>query len=190
MGIINRILLFVYTIGIALLSLGAVVVCLQIVPLSYVWNEFLYLSGLWETIAGAVLVFIISIQLSGLSFAGNSRKIHAVKEALVIHGELGEVHVTVEAVRNLLERTARSVPGVRDVKVKVQAMAAKNSPDTQLQIQIQLVIAQDFQVSGLSDEVQKRVQQHLQEFVGIKEYRLDVVIGDISNVSTTKQRVV
>lgn len=190
MGIINRILLFVYTIGIALLSLGMVVLCLQIVPPSYVWNEFLYVCGRWETIAGAVLVFIISIQLAGLCFAGNSKKAHAVKEALVIHGDLGAVHVTVEAVRNLLERTARSVPGVRDAKVRVQAMAAKSSPDTQLQIQIQLVIAQDHQVSGLSDDIQRRVQQHLQDFVGIKEYQLDVVIGDISNVSTAKQRVV
>jgi len=98
MGIINRVLLFFYTIGIALLSLGAALFCLQVVPAAYVWNEFLYLSGRWETGAVALVMFLVSIQLFGLTFS-SGKKTRYDKEAVVIHDGAGPVLYLIEKVR-------------------------------------------------------------------------------------------
>lgn len=191
MGIINRVLLFFYTIGIALLSLGVVVLCLQIVPANYVWNEFLYLCGRWETAAVAFLIFVISIQLFGLSFAGTAKKVRHDKEALIIHGEMGDVRVAVEAVKNLVDKTARCVHGVRDVKARVTAEVPKSSPTATatVQIELRLVIGQENNVAKISDEIQKQVTRHLQDFIGLQDFGLKIVVDDISKAAPTKQRV-
>jgi uncharacterized alkaline shock family protein YloU len=191
MGIINRILLFFYTIGIALLSLGIIVLCLQVVPANYAWNEFLYLCGRWETGVAAFVVFLISIELFGLTFAGKAKKTRSDKDALIVHGELGEVKVAVDAIRNLVDRTTRCVHGVRDVKAKVEAQVPKDSPEAAavVNIELKLVIGQESNVAEVSDEIQKQVKRHLQDFIGIHDFNLNIVIGDISNAAITKQRV-
>lgn len=77
--------------------------CLQVVPAAYVWNEFLYLSGRWETGAVALVMFLVSIQLFGLTFS-SGKKTRYDKEAVVIHGAMGDVRIAIEAIKNLLIR--------------------------------------------------------------------------------------
>lgn len=191
MGIINRVLLFFYTIGIALLSLVVIALCLQLVPASYAWNEFLYVCGQWETVAIALVVFLISIQLFGLSVS-TAKKVRYDKEAVIIHGEMGDVRVAVEAIRNLVEKTARAVQGVRDVKERVTAQVPKGSPttDAAVHIELRIVIGKENNVTEISDEIQKRIGDNLQNIIGLKDYKVEIVVADISNAALAKQRVV
>lgn len=80
------------------------------------------------------------------------------KEALIVHGELGEVKVAVDAIRNLVDRTTRCVHGVRDVKAKVEAQVSKDSPEAAavVNIELKLVIGQESNVAEVSDEIKNR----------------------------------
>ena len=60
MGYINRFLLFLYALAVALAALGVIVLCLPVFPVPAILNETAFLLSRWETIAGAVLVFLIS----------------------------------------------------------------------------------------------------------------------------------
>ena len=53
MGIINRFILFLYTLFFAVLSLGAGALVLHVVPEHAVWNEFQYAAAQWQTGAAA-----------------------------------------------------------------------------------------------------------------------------------------
>ena len=67
MGYINRFLLFLYTLAIALAALGVIVLCLPVFPVPAILNETAFLLSRWETIAGAALVFLISVHLVACS---------------------------------------------------------------------------------------------------------------------------
>jgi len=193
MGIINRFLLFLYTISFALLSLGLIVVCLQIVPTQYIWNEFFYLSGRWETGAVAFVVFLWSIHLLSLSFV-STKKSSYDKEAIIVHGSMGDVRVSVAAIRNMVDKVTRMVSGVRDVKVQVTAERSKTKerlPEgTSVQIKLRIIIGQESNVAKISDAIQDTVQSHLQEFIGLKNFSVNISVADISNAAIEKQRVV
>ncbi len=193
MGIINRLLLFLYTISFALLSLGLIVVCLQIVPAQYIWNDFLYLSGRWETGAVAFVVFLWSIHLLSMSFV-SVKKVSYDKEAILVHGSMGDVRVSIAAIRNMVDKVTRRVSGVRDVKVQVTAERSKTKEDlpeeASVRIKIRIVIGQESNVSKISDAIQDTVQSHLQEFIGLKNFSVNISVADISNAAIEKQRVV
>ncbi len=191
MGIINRVLLFFYTIGIALLSLGAALFCLQVVPAAYVWNEFLYLSGRWETGAVALVMFLVSIQLFGLTFS-SGKKTRYDKEAVVIHGAMGDVRIAIEAIKNLVDKTARSVHGVRDVKERVTAEVSKSSPaaDPVVHIKLRVILGQENNAAAVSDEIQKKIREQLTNFVGLRDVDIEITVENIANTATAKQRVV
>lgn len=193
MGIMNRLLLFLYTISFALLSLGFIGVCLQIVPVQYIWNDFLYLSGRWETGAVAFVVFLWSIHLLSMSFV-SVKKVSYDKEAILVHGSMGDVRVSVAAIRNMVDKVTRRVSGVRDVKVQVTAERSKTKEDlpeeAAVRIKIRIVIGQESNVSKISDAIQDTVQSHLQEFIGLKNFSVNISVADISNAAIEKQRVV
>ena len=101
MGYINRFLLFLYTLAIALAALGVIVLCLPVFPIPVILNETAFVLSRWETMAGAALVFILSVHLLACSFSGGSKheeKKEQEPEAVVVHGAGGEVRVAVSAV--------------------------------------------------------------------------------------------
>ena len=74
MGIINRFLLFLYTLFIAVLSIGVILLVVKLVPEQYVINEYQYLTAQWQTAAGALLFFLLSIHLLCCSLFNGSKE--------------------------------------------------------------------------------------------------------------------
>ena len=54
-------------------ALGVIVLCLPVFPVPAILNETAFLLSRWETIAGAVLVFLISVHLVACSLTCSSR---------------------------------------------------------------------------------------------------------------------
>jgi len=188
MGVINRILLFIYTIAFAVLSLAIVVLCTGIIPIDLVWNNFLYLCGRYETGVVAFVVFLVSIQLMGVSFSSN-KKTKSAHEAILIHGDLGDVSVAVDAVKNLVDKTARSVRGIRDVKVHVLAEAVKGAVDTNVSTHLVIVIGQETNVTEISDQLQTAIKENVKNILGLETLTVTIAVENITNVALQKQRV-
>lgn len=191
MGIIDRILLALYTFVLSILSIGVMVLCSQFVPFDFVWTNLTYLSNQWETVIGGAVFLIISLRLLKVSLSSRPRP-HQDKEAVVVHGKAGDVHVAVSAIKNLTDKTTRLIKGVRDVKIEVFAERPKKSSveDAVVKVKIKLVIGQEDNVIMVSDQVQDAVKDQLTTIVGLSTAEIDVLIEDISNASVQKQRVV
>jgi uncharacterized alkaline shock family protein YloU len=178
MGIFDRIILSIYTFLLAFLSLGVVLISLRLIPLDLVWTSISIIYGQWEaSLVGAVFLLVsIRLLLAGL----RSRR---GKDTIVHHNEMGDVHISLDAVENLVEKTARHVRGVRGVKVSA------NHSKQGLKLSLKAVISPECHVPTVTAEIQQQVQDYIRSSVGVELVEMRIFVENISNEFRTKQRV-
>lgn len=189
MGIINRFLLLLYALFVACLSLGIAALALQIIPEPLLLNEYRYLMGAqqWPMVAGGSAMFLLSIHLIGCSFSSGQSE-HEGGELLVLHGKVGEVGVSLNAVHNLVEQTASVISGVRSLKTRVSAIKKPAKGKPQLKIRLAIVIGREANAAVVSDDIRAQVRRYMQDTVGIEDFSLDIAVEDISNAPLTKKK--
>ena len=178
MGILDRIILSIYTFLLAFLSLGVVLLALNLISLGLVWTSISIIKGQWEAAVIGLLFFFVSIRLllAGLRSRRNNGTI-------AHHTSIGDVHITLDAVKNLVEKTARHTRGVRGVKVSVY-----QEPQG-LKVMIRAVVSPESNVPTVGGEIQQRVQDYIKNTVGVELVDIQVLVENISNEFKTKHRV-
>ena len=191
MGVINRFFLFLYALAGILLAIGISAAAFQVLPEHYVQDVYTLFMEQWEAMAAALaILFLLGIHFLVYSLMGSSQHVREEKEVILVHGESGDVKVAVEAVRSMIEKVTRMISGVRDAKIRVQAVQDAGA-DTAVKIGIRIVIGQEQNVAAVSDDIRKVVGQHLEQTVGVRNFTLDIAVDGISNAAVTKkQRVV
>ena len=193
MGYINRFLLFLYTLAIALAALGVIVLCLPVFPIPVILNETAFVLSRWETLAVAALVFILSVHLLACSFSGGSKreeKKEKEPEAVVVHGEGGEVRVAVPAVSNLAEKCAMKVQGVESANAKVESRrvaGGEGKVSSSVTIRLDLELGARKNVAQVSDAVRAAVSEQVNEVLGLKDYSIDISVAEIAGKDAAKQ---
>lgn len=178
MGIIDRIILSIYTLLLAFLSLGVILLSLRLISLDLVWTGISHISGQWEAgLVGAVFLLVsIRLLLAGM----RSRR---VKDTIVHHNDMGDVHISLDAIKNLVEKTARYTRGVRGVKVRV------NLAGQGLKVSLKAVVSPEVHVPSVSAELQTRIHEYIKNTVGVELADVEILVENISNDFKTKQRV-
>ncbi|SDD36372.1 alkaline shock response membrane anchor protein AmaP [Sporomusa acidovorans] len=178
MGIIDRIILSIYTFLLAFLSVAAILLSLRLIPLELAWTSLAYMYGQWEASLVGAVFFLLSIRLllAGL-------RSHKAKDTIVHHNDLGDVHISLDAVENLIEKVARHIRGVRGIKVKV-ALAGQG-----ISVKLKAVVSPESHVPTVAGEIQNRVHEYVKNTVGIELADVRVMVENISNDFKTKQRV-
>ena len=193
MGYINRFLLFLYTLAIALAALGVIVLCLPVFPIPVILNETAFVLSRWETLAVAALVFILSVHLLACSFSGGSKreeKKEKEPEAVVVHGEGGEVRVAVPAVSNLAEKCALKVQGVESANAKVESRrvaGGEGKVSSSVAIRLDLELGARKNVAQVSDAVRAAVSEQMNEVLGLADYSIDISVAEIAGKDAAKQ---
>lgn len=193
MGIINRILLFFFSLSVAALSLVVLAACLGVLPESVWLNELQYALTRPETIAGAVVVFLIAFQLFCCSFRRTRPAEHAKGEYLVLQNEAGAVRVALDAVRRLVEQTATGLPGIRLARAKVYRVHSGRGAEAadQLKLVLDLSIGRGLNVNEVSASAAKEIREELQEVMGLSDVALDLRVTSLSDAALpSKRRVV
>lgn len=186
MGYFNRFLLLLYALAIALASLGVAALCLRIVPASVVLNEAAFLLSRWETIVGALVVFLWSVHLMGCSLSG-SAKGAGDKEVLVVHGSAGEVRVAVPAVRDMVEKSALRVSGVSEAKAKIHI--SHQGEKRVVEVALQVAIEGTQSIAVVSDNIRGALGQQMSGVLGIKDFKLEIAVSDFGQLGEDKKRV-
>lgn len=191
MGVINRFFLFLYALAGILLAVAIAAAAFQVLPEHYLQDVYTICMEQWEASAAAlVILFLMGIHFLVYSLMGSSQHVHEEKEVILVHGSSGDVKVAVEAVRSMLEKVTRMVSGVRDAKIRVQAVRSAGA-DTAVKIGVRIVIGQEQNAAAVSDDIRRVAGQHLEQTVGVKDFTLDIAVDGISNAAVTKkQRVV
>ncbi|MBP2662187.1 MAG: hypothetical protein H6Q71_135 [Firmicutes bacterium] len=178
MRIIDRIILSIYTFLLAFLSIAVILLSLRLIPLELAGTSLAYVYGQWEASLVGAVFFLVSIRLllAGL----RSRK---VKDTIVHHNDMGDVHISLTAVENLVEKVARHIRGVRGIKVKVSLVEAG------ITVRLTAVVSPESHVPTVAGDIQSRVHEYIKNTVGIELADVQVTVENISNDFKTKQRV-
>ncbi len=194
MGYINRFLLFLYALAVALAALGVIVLCLPVFPVPAILNETAFLLSRWETIAGAALVFLISVHLVACSLTCGSRsgeqKEKKEPEAVVVRGASGEVRVAIPAVSNMAEKSASKVYGVENVDAKVEARRVTGEdgvPSSKVAIGLEVALAAGQNVAQASDAIRAAVSEQMDNVLGLADYSIDISIAEFAGMDAAKK---
>ena len=194
MGYINRFLLFLYALAVALAALGVIVLCLPVFPVPAILNETAFLLSRWETIAGAALVFLISVHLVACSLTCGSRsgeqKEKKEPEAVVVRGASGEVRVAIPAVSSMAEKSASKVYGVENVDAKVEARRVTGEdgvPSSKVAIGLEVALAAGQNVAQASDAIRAAVSEQMDNVLGLADYSIDISIAEFAGMGAAKK---
>lgn len=191
MSVINRIILFFYALAFGAVSLLAIVLYARFIPDAQIWNEFLYLCSRIETVLVAVVIFICSLYLLIQSLSTHSNNV-STNEAVIVEGKMGEVHVSLAALKNMADKIAHSITGVRDVKVRLRMTKAPTKDKTLIpNFKIKLIVGEEVNVINIGDNLKQQLVTYLNQFVGVEQAKIDIDIESISNnITNNKKRVV
>ena len=194
MGYINRFLLFLYALAVALAALGVIVLCLPVFPVPAILNETAFLLSRWETIAGAALVFLISVHLVACSLTCDSRsgeqKEKKEPEAVVVRGASGEVRVAIPAVSSMAEKSASKVYGVENVDAKVEARRVTGEDgvsSAKVAIGLEVALAAGQNVAQASDAIRAAVSEQMDNVLGLADYSIDISIAEFAGMDAAKK---
>jgi uncharacterized alkaline shock family protein YloU len=176
MGILDRIILTIYTFLLTFLSLGVIMLSLRLISAEWVRTSIESISGRWEAgLVGAVFLLVsLRLLLAGLrSRRGNNLITH--------HTNLGDIHVSLDAVENLAEKTTRHIRGIRGVKVAVDHSQAG------LSIMLKIVVSPDSNIPAVTEEVQQKVSESIKNTVGVEPAGIRIKVENIANDFKSKR---
>jgi uncharacterized alkaline shock family protein YloU len=177
MTLVDRVLLTVYALAVALISIFVISAFLGLPP---AWNAMAILNALsaWQAVPIAALFFLFSIRvlLSGL------RKERSSKTAITQKTELGEVRISLDALQNVAQRAALSVRGIREARTGV------HSAEDGLVINTRVATSIQDNVPTLSATLQGIVKQSVEESTGMSVKEVRVLIDDIAPANKVRVR--
>lgn len=151
MGIINRFLLFVLMIGLALLAVLMLLLCMGAVPEPVWLNELHYILSRRETVAASVVVLVLALHLLGVSLRGRAERTRETGDFILLQNEQGGVRVALPAIRAMAEQTLIGMRGVRMAKVRVQRVRATSKAPETLRLVLDLTVGSHTPVGPLTE---------------------------------------
>lgn len=170
MGILDRVVLTVYTVALLPISLFAVLIALGWGrPFDVVRASLLTVNGRAAVGLIGALLFVSSVRLLYLAFRGRGAGGQVVHET-----DLGDVRISLDAVENLVQRVSRQVKGVRDVRPHVRLVADGVEAD------VRVWVAPDVCIPDLARQVQEEVRRSVQTVVGVALSALEIRVENIT----------
>lgn len=178
MGIIDRIILSIYTLLLTVLSMIVILLSLKILSLDYGLKGMSYIYGHWEAALVGGIFFLVSVRLllAGLRSRRGPHKI-------VHQTEMGTVEISIAAVEDLIAKTARHTRGVRNAKVHVSQLGEE------VKVDMKIVVGPEYNIPTVAGEIQKRTQEYLKNTIGVSLNEVRILVNDISNEFKSKTRV-
>ena len=181
MGIISRLLLFLYVLAVIVaLAIGAGI-CLHVIP-TKLWQDMLEkIIVLPETLAVLGAMLAASLCLLCVVFSGKKN----VAERETDDVELaGGVLVAVEAVTSVVERAALTVGGVREVHAEVNRV----SGEVPVKIRLAIVLGQNYSAPQVSSEVNSAVNEALKIAFEISGVPVEIKVTEITHAIAERER--
>jgi uncharacterized alkaline shock family protein YloU len=166
-GNIDRIVLTVYTLTLAIVS--GLMVIVSLFPNWAILREWANwsLQGNGRLVLGLVGATFLAVSVRLITFAFSRRR---GGQPVIHETSLGDVRISLDAVENLVRKVARSIKGVRDIKAVIT-----NSKEG-LSASLRATISPEVSIPDVSEEIQTTVRQYVKRVVGVEmtEVRLEV----------------
>ncbi|MGE5580389.1 MAG: alkaline shock response membrane anchor protein AmaP [Bacillota bacterium] len=171
MGIIDRVVLSLYALALTVVSFMVLLTSLGWdAPVNLIIDTLRMPTGRTTTGIISGLIF-----LAGLRFIYYGFK-RPPAQAVVHDTGMGEVNISLVAVKSLVTRVASRTPGVREVRARVRLNPLGNG----IEVELDLKVASDANMPDLADKVQKATSSYVHDIVGVTVDSVKVSVSDIS----------
>lgn len=182
--IVDRLLLFIYSLIIGALSVVIVALGARWIPqaTTNLWVRELYSGKLWlmvTIIAVAVILLLISLRF----FYVSVKRGNAAAPSIDQRTEFGDIRISMETVENLALKAAGKQRGVKDLKARIRIAEAG------LIIMLRAVVDGESSIPVLTEDIQRAVKNHVEEVTGIPVADVTVFVANIIQTQTFKSRV-
>lgn len=176
--ILDRLLLFLYSLSIGALSVIAILLLSGVLPMNNLrirdWDTA-YIAA----IAVAVILFLLSIRFFYISLRRERTSTLSVDQRT----EYGDIQISMETIENLSLKAAGRVKGIRDLKSRIRVSQAG------LEIMIRGVVDGEHSLPLLTSEIQRQVHEYVQETTGVPVADVSVYIANLAQSPSFKSRV-
>lgn len=172
MGIIDRIVLSIYTFSLAVIS--GLMIVVAIAPHSlepHQWIEQALEEPRGQLLVGLTGLAFFAVSVRLISFAFTRR---GGGQPVIYESEIGEVRVSLDAVESLVKKTARSIKGVRDMKAVIT-----HGKDG-LHASLRGTVSPDVSIPEVTEEIQSAVRQYVKRVVGVEMTEIRIEIENIA----------
>ena len=185
MGIISRLLLFLYVLAVLAALAVSAGVYFHLIPAQLWQNALKEIISRQETLAVIGAMTLASLCLLCVVFSGKKNSVeHESGDVELQKGQTSEVFVAVEAITNVVERAALTVSGVREVKADVK----KISGEVPLKIKMAVVLAQGYSAPQVSAKVNSAVNSALMTALEISGVPTEVKVSEITHAIVERER--
>ncbi|WP_019639059.1 alkaline shock response membrane anchor protein AmaP [Paenibacillus fonticola] len=175
--ILDRLLLFVYSLSIGIITVITILLVTNAVP--FEWSKYSEKTLITAVIITAALLFLLSIRFFYISVKRERNSLPSIDQRT----EYGDIQISVETIENLSYKAASRVRGIRDVKTRIRIT------DSGLEIVVRALVDGESSIPALTEEVQKQVHDHVEEITGIPVSYVSVYIANLVQSPAIKSRV-
>lgn len=167
MSIVDRIILALYTIFMACVSMLTVLCSLDVIPHRYISSFIAGIPGNTLYCVGGVILFLVSIRLLIANVATSSSSLQ------LSQGDQGKVQVSKDAIEDYAAALAQEIYGIFGVKV-----IAKIADDG-IYIRVNANIEQGIVIPDTSKEVRANVIEGLKKATGVEVRDVEIYFKQI-----------
>lgn len=175
--ILDRLLLFIYSLSIGILSILAILLLTDVIPLQL--NSQQEQNLVIALIVVSAILFLVSIRFFYISIHRDKNTLTSIDQRT----EYGDIQISTDTIENLSYKAASRVRGIREVKTRIRITEAG------LEIMVRAVVDGESSIPVLTEEVQKQVHDHVEEITGIPVSYVSVYIANLVQSPVIKSRV-
>ena len=147
-------------------------------PLGFLANfqtSFQMVFNNWAYAFLSVVAFVFTLTVAILSLRSGKRLKSVSKQ-----GELGEYRISFDAFENLVLQSTGKIKGIRETKTRLFY------DEKGLAVYLRVVVLPDVKIPEMVAEVQKTVQDYLEEISGVTIAEIKVLVDSISKETRLK----
>lgn len=175
--IVDKLLLFMYSLVIGLLSVMTILDVTGLVPGPLHLSLPLWLQT--TVISTASVIFLLSARFFYVSIRREKVSLSSIDQ----HTEIGDIKISIETIENVALKAASRIRGVKDLKACIR------TDELGLVITIRTVVDGETAIPSITKDVQHQVRNYVQEITGIPVSHVSVYVVNIVQTQTFKARV-
>lgn len=182
--IVDRLLLFLYSIVIGIVAVIAIVFSAggisESLTESFV-NEWYKLGSIVNIsmLAGAAVILLITLRMLYVSLRTKGVSSSSIDQ----RNDFGDIRISMDTVESLVLKAAGRQRGVKELKTRITTVEAG------LDIAVRAVVDGESSIPQLTEEIQRAVKDHVEEITGIPVAAVSVFVANVIPSPSFKSRV-
>lgn len=182
MNLFDRFILTIYSFALLVLSIAAIGVMLQLVPMDF-FSALTYRMTTPGLNIPYLIVAAIFVLISFRFFlSAFTMKRKREEKAILQRSDIGEIRISLATIRSIAERIARRIKGVRDLKTTVKTKDQLNS------ITLHVTVDGETSIPEMTAKLQSDVKEQVEAVTGIDVAEVSVIITEVAAAASTTAR--